>query len=140
MALVVDASVMLRWYFDDEDEVSVELLRSLAAESIVVPKHWRAELANGVVMGERRGRAPVAQVSRLFSLVGSLDLEVDGEGAEDALERILPLARAHRLTVYDAMYLELAGRRGLPLATFDRLLADAAKSVGCHVLSGGSTL
>lgn len=139
MALVLDASVMLRWYFDDEEEVSVELLRSLSDEGVVVPSHWRAELANGILVGERRGRAPMSQVSRLLGLIDTIDLEVDREGAEDALERILPLARAHRLTVYDALYLELAERRGLPLATFDGPLSDAASQVGLPVLGGGVT-
>jgi len=62
--------------------------------------------------------------------------ERDGEGAAHALARILPLARAHQLTVYDALYLELAGRRGLPLATRDGDLSGAARSVGLEVLAG----
>ncbi len=59
---------------------------------------------------------------------------MDDEGADNALDRILPLARAHGLTFYDAMYLELAGRRGIALATFDDPLGDAARSVGIPVL------
>jgi predicted nucleic acid-binding protein len=65
-----------------------------------------------------------------------LEIEVDQaeDGALLAFDRILPIARAHRLTVYDALYLELAGRRGLPLATLDRELAAAARSVGIEIL------
>lgn len=129
-SLVLDASVMLRWYFQDEDPLSVDLLRSLANDRVVVPVHWGAELANGVLIGERRGRAPVAQVVQLLDLVASLDLEVDSEGAADVLDRILPLARAHRLTVYDALYLELAERRGAKLVSFDRQLLAAAAAIG----------
>lgn len=134
MRLVVDASVMLNWYFEDEDDVSDDLLRSLATEGLLVPVHWRAEIANGILVGERRGRAPIAQIGRLFGLIAVLDIEFDSEGAEDALERILPLARAHRLTVYDCLYLELAERRGAALATFDKALAQAAAQIGVRVL------
>lgn len=136
--LVLDASVMLRWYFRDEDELSVDLLRSLANDRVIVPMHWRAELANGVLVGERCGRAPVAQAVQLLDLIASLDLEVDSDGADNVLERILPLARAHRLTVYDALYLELAERRGVRLATFDRELAAAAGAIGVQITGSAS--
>lgn len=132
--LVVDASVMLRWYFEDEDDVSADLLRRVLADRLIVPAHWQSELANGILFGEVRARSKPIQVEELTRLIERLDLEVDMEGAGDALLRILPLARAHRLTVYDAIYLELAERRGLPLATYDEPLAKAAASVGLTVL------
>jgi predicted nucleic acid-binding protein len=135
MALVLDASMMLSWYFTDERNQSDNLIRSLAEHEVHVPVHWLAEVANGILMGERRGRAEVGQIGHLFALLEVIDLHVDDEGAETALGRILPLARAHRLTVYDAIYLELAERRGLPLATIDAALAEAARSVGVTVLS-----
>ncbi len=134
MALVIDASIIVRWYFRDEANPRDDVLRRLGSETAVVPSHWEAEVANGVIIGERRKRSHLADVSRLVDLISDLDREVDGEGAATALARLLPLARAHRLTVYDAQYLELAERRGLPLATFDRNLATAAHSVGVEVL------
>jgi predicted nucleic acid-binding protein len=134
MDLVLDASVMLRWYFVDEGAGSDELIRSLASRQVFVPSHWQAEVANGIIVGERRGRALLADIGRLRALVETFEPFVDREGADTALDRVLPLARAHRLTVYDAMYLELAGRRGLALATFDGPLGDAARSVGITVL------
>ena len=134
MPLVVDASVLLRWYFEDEDELAPQLFRAVVRDSLVVPTHWRAELANGVVVGERRGRSRPEQMAQMLQLIDRLDLTVDERGGEAALSLILPLARAHRLTVYDALYLELAERRGLPLATFDVELASAARSVGIDVL------
>ncbi len=138
MPIVLDASVLLRWYFEDEDEVASDLLRAIATERIVVPVHWQSELANGIVVGERRGRSRPEQVEHLTRLVDHLDLEVESDGAENAFLRILPLARAHRLTVYDAIYLELAERRGLPLATYDGPLAEAAGFVGLRVLGAGA--
>ncbi len=137
MAVVLDASVMLRWYFHDEEDLGLDLLQRLDEEVAVVPIHWRSELANGILIGERRGRSAVAQVERLLWLLDGLDLQVDAQGAEHALDRILPLARAHRLTIYDAIYLELAERHGLPLMTFDGPLAAAARSVGLAVLGVG---
>lgn len=137
MAVVLDASVMLRWYFHDEEDLGLDLLQRLDEEVAVVPIHWRSELANGILIGERRGRSAVAQVERLLWLLEGLDLQVDAQGAEHALDRILPLARAHRLTIYDAIYLELAERHGLPLMTFDGPLAAAARSVGLAVLGVG---
>lgn len=134
MNFVLDASTMLGWYFEDERKGAEPLLRELARSRAVVPAHWQAELANGVVIGERRGRSNLSQIGALLALIDSFEIEVDGDGNDEALDRILPLARAHKLTVYDALYLELAERRGLPLATLDGPLSRAAQSVGIEVL------
>ena len=134
MALVLDASIMLSWYFEDEGDEADGLIMDLSQTDAVVPAHWAAEVANGILVGERRGRSTLAQVAGLHALLDNMRVETDGEGNQDALARILPLARAHRLTVYDALYLELAQRRGLPLATLDADLAAAARSVGVEVV------
>lgn len=135
MAIVLDASMMLGWYFEDEDAPE-ELMKKLSRNEALVPTHWAAEVANGILVGERRGRTTVGQMAELHALLSNFEIEVDGEGNEHAIGRILPLARAHRLSVYDALYLELAQRRGEPLATLDRELAAAARSVGVEVLDG----
>jgi predicted nucleic acid-binding protein len=132
--LVIDASIVLAWYFADEISPPPSFMERLVAGPIVVPTHFEAELANGVVVGERRGRASPDQAAELVMLMKQLAPERDGEGSLEALARILPLARAHRLTVYDTLYLELAERRGLPLATRDADLSEAAASVGIEVL------
>lgn len=137
MGIVLDASMMLNWYFDDEGEAADALIMSLSEVDAVVPSHWAAEVANGILMGERRGRSTSAQVQGLFALLDNMRVEVDEQGAGQALTHILALARAHKLTVYDALYLDLAERRGLPLATRDADLAEAARSVGIVVLNGG---
>lgn len=133
--LVVDASIMLAWYFADEDSPPPSFVERLAEEPISVPAHFHAEVANGVVTGERRGRSAPSQAAELAAFLDCLELERDDEGNADAIVRILPLARAHMLTVYDALYLELAERRGLPLATRDTDLIRAAKAVGVEVLT-----
>ena len=137
MAWVVDASIFLSWYFEDESDVSDTLIWSLAETDIVVPAHWAAEVGNGIIIGERRNRSKPSQVAGLQALLDIFRIEIDAEGNADALGRILPLARAHRLTVYDTIYLELAERRGLALATLDGPLARAARSVGITVLGAG---
>ena len=132
--LVIDASIVLAWYFADETTPLPSFLERLVDEPITVPAHFESEIANGVVIGERRRRSAPAQAAELIAMLDHLDPEKDPEGVGEALQRILPLARAHNLTVYDALYLELAERRGLPLATRDTDLAEAARSVGVEVL------
>jgi predicted nucleic acid-binding protein len=134
MGAVVDASVILNWYFEDEDDAGTSILRELIDQPILVPVHWQAEVGNGILVAERRGRAAPAQISRLFDLLDTLEMEVDDDGATAVFARVLPLARAHRLTIYDALYLELAERRGVPLATLDKALAKAASSVGIAIV------
>jgi len=137
MVFVVDASMTLAWHFEDEatPETDAVFARTLS-EPVVVPSHWFAEVANGALVGERRQRATPGQTAHLRQQLEMLEIEVDQaeDGALLAFDRILPIASAHRLTVYDALYLELAGRRGLPLATLDRELAAAARSVGIEIL------
>ncbi len=135
MPLILDASVTLSWLFIDElGTDSTALFRRARLDSVVVPGHWMAEIANGALVGERRKRIATAQTSEWATRLGDLDLETDCHGADVALSVILPLARAHRLTIYDALYLELAERRGMPLATFDAELAAAARSVGIEII------
>lgn len=134
MTVALDASMMLSWYFEDERELTGHLLQRIGEEGAIVPAHWLAEVTNGLLIGERRNRASPARVPLLMELLEIVAPEVDHEGAVATVERILPLARAHRLTVYDAIYLELAERHGLPLATLDNDLVIAARSVGVEVL------
>lgn len=136
MSFVVDASMALAWHFEDEagPGPSAIFLRAVD-ESLVVPSHWFKEIANAALMGERRGRATPAQTASFAKRLGELDVIIDDDGAADVFERILPLARAHRLTVYDTLYLELAERLGLPLATLDEELVTAAAKIGVETLS-----
>lgn len=132
--LVIDASIVLAWYFADEVSPLPTFLERLIEEPTIVPAHFEGEVANGVLIGEVRRRSVPAQATELIIFLDELELEKDFEGGQEALRRVLPLARAHRLTIYDALYLELAERRGLPLATRDTGLANAARSVGVEVL------
>jgi predicted nucleic acid-binding protein len=100
----------------------------------VVPAIWEAELANALVVGERRKRISDEKIRRFTEQIRLLPIEVDTAGTLAAIERALPLARKHRLSAYDALYLELAARRNLPLATLDEDLAAAAAKASIKLM------
>jgi len=125
----------MTWLFKDEvTPPTAELLNRLDFETGVVPSLWPIELTNVMSQAERRGRITPAESEQFLSDLGKLTLEVDTEGPGRAYSHVLPLCRTHRLTSYDAVYLELAVRREVPLATIDLDLAKAAKKLGVKVL------
>jgi len=135
-ACVLDASFTFQWLF--QDEASPEGYVALAVigrEGAVVPTLWFVEVTNVLGMAERRGRIEAAGLQNALRLLRSLPLVVDGPPSLAWSEPVLQLMRAHRLTAYDATYLELAHRRGLPLATKDRDLLAAAPTVGVPLLA-----
>ena len=139
MPFVPDASAVLAWHFQDEDSDRAEIFsRRSYSDRAVVPQHWPLEVANALIRGERRAGSATEHVDRFIERLRALDLEVDVIGADEVYSIVLPLARAHRLSVYDAGYLELAIRRELPLATLDEALIRAAKAVGVALLVGDS--
>lgn len=130
-AFVLDASMALAWHFPDESSSRALAVEALSdTHEIVVPRHWYAEIANGLLFGERRPGTSPEERARFIRRLGTLEIAIDVIEPEQGFERILPLARAYGLTVYDTFYLELAGRRGLPLASFDKNLNAAARRVG----------
>jgi len=134
-ALVVDASVALAWCFEDEASPATDaVLDQVKDEGAIVPSLWHLELGNVLLSAERRGRTIQGGVVARLALMAQLPITIDAETAGRAWREILALARAERLTAYDATYLELAVRRGLPLATKDEALLGAARRVGVPVL------
>jgi len=132
---VLDASITLAWCFEDEaTPVSDIALERLAAETASVPSIWHVEVANVLALAERRRRITLAESAEFIARLENLIIEVDEETWSRAFTRILELAREQRLTAYDAAYLELAMRLGVPLASKDRDLCDAAERVGVTVL------
>jgi predicted nucleic acid-binding protein len=136
MPFVVDASVVLGWYFEDEvSEYADRVFEQLTEDSrALVPSIWPLEVANGLLVAERRGRLSSAKVARTAELTSQLPVSIHDVGPELAFGPVLDLARAHRMTAYDAAYLELAMREGLPLATQDEALRAAAQRVGVPLL------
>jgi predicted nucleic acid-binding protein len=128
---VLDNSIVMAWSFEDEtDEYADAVLDRLASALAVVPALWPLEVANALLMGERRKRSSEADTMKWTSILKSLPIVVDGETNTHAWSDTLALARGHNLTAHAAAYLELAIRRGLPLATIDGRLKLAADSVG----------
>jgi predicted nucleic acid-binding protein len=128
---VLDCSVTMAWCFDDEATPYTDGVRDcLADHQALVPSIWPLEAANATIMGERRGRLDSARSSRFFVLIQALPIVVDDETSSRAFSDIVHLARAYQLSAYDASYLELAIRRGLPLACLDDKLKTAATAAG----------
>jgi predicted nucleic acid-binding protein len=132
---VLDASVAVAWCFDDESTPAAwALLDRLRTESGLVPPLWALEVGNILLGAERRKRIAPARTAEFLGLLGDLDIRVDPEPPGLAFRDVLPLARSQGLTTYDAAYLELAMRTGLPLATKDQALARAAKKLAVDTL------
>ena len=128
---VLDCSLTVAWFFEDETNAYAEAVEdSLEGAMAVAPSLWPLEVANALLVGERRKRATEAKAATFLVLLQSLPITIDDETATRAWRESLHLARAHQLSVYDAAYLELALRRGLPLATLDGKLKAAAAAVG----------
>lgn len=128
---VLDNSVVMAWYFEDEaNAYTAAILESLAASEALVPTVWPLEVANVLLVGERKGRGTEARTSRFVALLGALPIRVDAATSQHALSVILTLAREQGLSTYDAAYLELAMREGVPLATQDKALRRAAEACG----------
>ena len=133
--LVLDASVALTWCFKNEATAAADrVLGRLAAEAASVPAIWHLEIANVLALSERRRRTTPADCAEFIALLETLEIVVDEETPSRALGRVLDLAREERLTAYDAAYLELAMRLGVPLASKDGDLCDTAERLGVSVL------
>ena len=136
MSLVLDASVALAFLYRDEaGALPDRIFRQVAASRAVVPSLWRLEVANALNAGVRRKRIDRAFRDAALADLGALQIVVDHETDGQAWTGILALADRHGLSVYDAAYLELAGRLGLPLASLDAELVAAAREAGVAVLA-----
>jgi predicted nucleic acid-binding protein len=128
---VLDNSVVMAWYFEDEaNDYTAEILQSLAEGDALVPAIWPLEVANVLLVGERGGRSTEARTSRFIALLDALPIRVDAATSQHALSGVLTLAREQRLSAYDAAYLDLAMREGVSLATQDKALRRAAEACG----------
>jgi predicted nucleic acid-binding protein len=130
---VVDASVALAWCFEDEATPQTEaVLDRLSHDTAVVPSLWELEVSNVLLAGERRDRLTESQSARFVALLAQLPILVDTASVD--VGAVLAAGRQHLLTAYDAAYLVLAEREGVPLATLDARLRAAAQAVGVAVI------
>jgi predicted nucleic acid-binding protein len=135
VSLVLDSSVTLTWYFEDErTPATAAVLRQVAEFGASVPTLWRLEVANGFQMALRRGRIDAIYRDASIADLTLLPISIDQDTDTYAWTTTVHLAERFLLTLYDAAYLELAQRRSLPLATLDRELRSAATALGLVLL------
>ncbi len=134
-AFVVDCSIAMAWLFHDEaTPKTTALLNRLATETALVPAWWFIEVTNVLAMAERRGRITPTQSDAFIADLSKLGIDRDEEAPNRAFTHLLALCRTHRLTSYDAIYLDLAIRQSLPLATLDDDLRRTARKLGIGLL------
>jgi predicted nucleic acid-binding protein len=132
--IVIDASVALAWCFPDEaSDYADGVLVALEDRTAMVPAIWSLEITNALLVGERRKRIRKPEVRRFIELLKGLSILEDGQPFADTVSNILPLAREHDLSAYDAAYLDVAVRHGTPLATLDAALQKAARAAGLKI-------
>lgn len=135
-AFVVDCTLAMAWLFHDEARPKTTAwLRRLASATALVPAWWFIEITSVLALAERKGRIAQAQSDAFIADLGKLGIERANEAPDRAFSNLLPLCRTHKLTSYQAIYLDLAIRRNLALATLDDDLQKAAKKLGVRVLS-----
>jgi predicted nucleic acid-binding protein len=135
LSLVLDPSLALSWYFEDERTAEADaLLDQVVDRGAVVPSLWRLEVANGFQSAIRRNRIDAAFRDAALAELATMEITVDSDTDANAWTTTVRLSDRFKLTAYHAAYLELAQRRRLPLASLDQPLCRAAISLGLTVL------
>lgn len=129
---MLDNSVCAAWCFEDQaTEYTDAVLRSVINGSeVVVPLIWRLEIANALVVAERRRKISRESADLFLRSLQQFNITVDLTGSDHVFGEVLVHARTHQRSAYDASYLELARRRRLPFATRDEPLKKAAQELG----------
>lgn len=139
MRFILDASVALLWLAPATNPAGTDYaaatLIALKQSQALVPALFALEIANVVAKLESKGAVTEADSQRYIAILGSLNLSVDQSTAAHALSDTLNLARRYKLSAYDAAYLELSLRTGLPLATLDAGLTKAAAAAGASIFA-----
>ena len=134
MSFVLDNSVTMRWFFGDGKTQEIvyadKVLDAMKKAIAHVPATWGLELANVIARAEAKGLVTEARSGAFLEMLEGVDIEVDASTSAHALSDTLHLARRYKLSAYDASYLELALRLGMPIATLDEDLQKAAKKSG----------
>jgi len=134
MLFVLDCSMAMSWCFSDErSDYSDRVLASLQTDEAIVPSIWILEILNVLLVAERANRLREADSSRFLQLISELPISEIASSSRSESSMILTLARQNNLSSYDASYLELAIREGVPMATQDRRLIEACRKSGVTV-------
>ena len=136
-SFVIDASVVMTWCFKDEvSRYADSILDSLEHFTAITPCIWPLEVGNVLLVAERKNRLSEAASIRFVALLSELPISVDQEPPERTIKEIFALAREHKLSTYDASYLDLAMKKGIPIATLDNRLISAAKRSNVSIMLG----
>jgi predicted nucleic acid-binding protein len=134
-SFVLDASVALAWVLPEADSERCEpLFRQASLEGAAAPILWPIEVGNVLLMMARRNKIEAEEHARAIKRLAAIAVQLDDAMARQGPAEAVRLAQAHRLTLYDALYLELAKRLGLPLASLDWELRTAATAEGVALL------
>ncbi len=132
---VLDASVTMAWCFTDEETPETRaLFAQMRTSAAIVPAIWPLEVANVLLIGERRQRLTQTQTAQFVQLLHTLAITVDSGMILSTFLSVVAIGREYGLAAYDASYLELAMRQSLPLATHDVQLRAAATRAGVPLL------
>lgn len=136
MSLVLDSSATLAWIYPDERPPgAVELLNWIGENGAIVPSIWRLEIINALLSARRRRRITDEEIDVVLASLLDLEITVDDETDVHAWSQTAEIAAQNGLTIYDACYVELALRRSLPIATFDREVRIAANALAIPLVS-----
>lgn len=135
--LVLDASITLAWFFEEESTSYTEAVFDLvlSGAEALAPAIWPLEVANAFLIGERRKRLSFTEVAAFLQRLADMPITIEQVRIDRAFGQILTVARQEQLTEYDAAYLELASREALPLATLDQRLKRAAQNAGIALVT-----
>lgn len=135
MSFVLDSSALLAMLLPDEQSAAMdEVAEALVSSPAQVPVIWPLEVRNALLSALRARRIAPREFEERVALLEELPIEVDPGAGPGVLSRTIQIARKHDISAYDASYLELAGRLGLPLATLDRRLRKAGASLKVPLL------
>ena len=135
-SFVIDNSVVISWCFKDQSSRYADtILDRLVESTAVVPPIWPLEVVNVLLVAERRNRLSEADSIRFITLLSQLPISVEQVQPESLMVEILALAREHKLSSYDASYLNLAMNKGVPIATLDKGLRFAAKKAQVPIIA-----
>ncbi|MCP4681991.1 MAG: type II toxin-antitoxin system VapC family toxin [Desulfobacterales bacterium] len=134
-AFVIDNSVVMSWCFKDETSQYADAVLDLLFDSTAIaPSIWPLELVNVLLVAERRKRLKQADSIRFITLLSQLPIIVENERSEKVMKDLLALGRANNLSSYDASYLDLAMKKDCPIATLDKKLIEAARTVDVTIV------
>ena len=136
-SFVIDNSVVMSWCFEDEtNQYADAVLDCLSDATAFVPSIWPLEVVNVLLVAERKKRLSEADSFRFITLLSQLPIIVEHERPERMMKDLLALARSNNLSSYDASYLDLSMRKGIPIATLDTRLITASNKTDIPILMG----